>query len=101
MRSPSSSEERSTAKLGLVVLESLPGSVAKAAGLERGDVIISVNGVPTPDLESFIRARRLSCDRARLLIKRGEGSFVVEVALPPLQQPRPRRQNQPAPSCLN
>lgn len=43
---------------GLAFLGSLPGSPAEAAQLQRGDVVISVNGIPTPDLTSFLRARQ-------------------------------------------
>jgi S1-C subfamily serine protease len=43
---------------GLPFLGALPGSPA-ATELRRGDVVMSVNGIPTPDLAAFIEARKL------------------------------------------
>ena len=43
---------------GLPFLGALPGSPAEAE-LQRGDVVLSVNGMPTPDLAAFIEARKL------------------------------------------
>lgn len=43
---------------GLAFLGALPGSPAEAE-LERGDVVIAVNGMPTPDISSFLKARGL------------------------------------------
>jgi S1-C subfamily serine protease len=42
---------------GLAYLGSIRGSPADRARLRRGDVVIAVNGVPTPDLASFLQAR--------------------------------------------
>jgi S1-C subfamily serine protease len=43
---------------GLAFLGALPGSPADRARLRRGDVVIAVNGSPTPDLAAFLRARQ-------------------------------------------
>ncbi|MET0594502.1 MAG: PDZ domain-containing protein, partial [Polyangiaceae bacterium] len=43
---------------GLPFLGAIPGSPAERE-LRRGDVVISVNGMPTPDFDAFIQARAL------------------------------------------
>lgn len=35
-----------------------PGSSARQAGVRFADIILSVNGVPTPTFEDFLRAGR-------------------------------------------
>jgi S1-C subfamily serine protease len=42
---------------GLAYLGSIAGSPAERARLRRGDVVLAVNGHPTPDLMSFLHAR--------------------------------------------
>lgn len=42
---------------GLAYLGSIRGSPADRAHLRRGDVVLAVNGHPTPDLLSFLHAR--------------------------------------------
>jgi S1-C subfamily serine protease len=49
---------------GLPLFASLPGSAAERAGLRRGDIVISVNGLPTPDMDAFVRARSVRDDLA-------------------------------------
>jgi S1-C subfamily serine protease len=43
---------------GLAYLGSISGSPAERARLRRGDIVLAVNGVPTPDLLSFLQARK-------------------------------------------
>ena len=49
-----------TAK-GVVVMDVEAGENAEDAGLQRGDVIVSVNGSPVEDVEAF----RAAIDRAQ------------------------------------
>jgi S1-C subfamily serine protease len=48
---------------GLAFLGALPGSPAEGE-LQRGDVVVAVNGVPTPDVMSFLEARQLRANGA-------------------------------------
>jgi S1-C subfamily serine protease len=45
---------------GIPVLECLPGGPAAEAGVRYGDVLVSVNGAPTPTLEDYLRALEAS-----------------------------------------
>ncbi len=42
---------------GLPYLASIPGSAAERSGLQPGDIVVRVNGLPTPDADAFVRAR--------------------------------------------
>jgi S1-C subfamily serine protease len=42
---------------GLPLLGCLPGSPAARAGLRWGDIVVAVNGSPTPDVDSFVAAK--------------------------------------------
>jgi S1-C subfamily serine protease len=43
---------------GIPVWAVAPGSSARLAGVRFGDIILSVNGVPTPTFKDFLRAGR-------------------------------------------
>jgi S1-C subfamily serine protease len=53
---------------GLPVLGCRPDSPAARAGIRYGDIVLTVNGQPTPDWGAYIAARAL-----------GEGEMVVEI----------------------
>jgi S1-C subfamily serine protease len=42
---------------GMPFLAALPESPAARAGLRWGDVVVAVNGLPTPGIEAFVEAR--------------------------------------------
>jgi serine protease Do len=61
---------------GVVVMDTEAGEAADDAGLARGDVIVSVNGVRVDDKDAFeaeIAKARKGGGLARLRIRRGEG----------------------------
>lgn len=63
----------------------LPGSVAEAAGLQEGDVLLEIDGMPVAesfDLIYEVRQKRPG-DRSVLLIERAEARQSVEVTFPP------------------
>jgi S1-C subfamily serine protease len=47
---------------GIPVWGSLPGSVAHQAGMRYGDVIVRVNGRPTPNVDEYLAARDSRAD---------------------------------------
>ena len=58
---------------GVPVLGCSWGSVAAMIGLERGDVVIAVNGVKTPNEMAFNYARSLRDDQLELeVVREGE-----------------------------
>jgi len=70
---------------GVVVMDVDAGEAAEAAGLERGDVIVSVNGQAVDSLDAFDRAidSATSAGRARLRVYNGrlQGYRVVVLRL--------------------
>jgi serine protease Do len=68
---------------GVVVMDVEAGEAAEDAGLQRADVIVSVNGQAIDGLGSFERAIDAARPegRARLRIRRGEGYFVVVLSV--------------------
>ena len=44
---------------GMPLLLTLPDSPAARAGLRWGDIVLAVNGVPTPDADAFVAARKV------------------------------------------
>jgi len=79
-------ELEKTAKIlgGLLIWRSSPRGDAARAGVRQGDILLAVNGVPTPDVMSFMYARRLRQDRVTLdLFRFGERLRIeVELSLP-------------------
>jgi len=63
---------------GIVVISLEPGSAALAAGLRQGDVIVSANRIPTPDLQALDKALRGS--KSLLLnIQRGSAALFLYI----------------------
>lgn len=70
-----------TALGGLPVLGCRPGSPAARAGVRYGDVLLSVNGVKTPDWASYIEARSQRKLAMTIEVFRGGEEMTIEMAL--------------------
>jgi serine protease Do len=68
---------------GVVISRVVPGNGADEAGLQAGDLIVSVNGKAVANTNQFIQAMKAAGrkDKVLLLIKRGEVSQFVVVKL--------------------
>ena len=60
MLSRSDLSRLATALNGLPVMGCLAGSPAAEAGMRYGDVLLAIDGIPTPGWDEFIEARRHS-----------------------------------------
>ena len=67
---------------GVVVSGTVPGGPAAAAGLQRGDLVVSVDGHPVSNLRELYRAlwRRRAGEPVTLQVLRESDILVVEVA---------------------
>jgi S1-C subfamily serine protease len=72
---------------GVPVLGCRPGSPAARAGVQYGDVLMAVNGVPTPDWGAYVEARALDRGQMRVEVFRAGQTLVFEFALPALNEP--------------
>ncbi|MCA9675348.1 MAG: PDZ domain-containing protein, partial [Myxococcales bacterium] len=68
---------------GVPVLGCRPGSPAACAGVQYGDVLLSVNGVPTPDWGAYVEARALVQGAMRLEVFRDGATVALAFELPP------------------
>ncbi len=58
--------------IGAQVIDVEPNSPADAAGFQRGDLIVAVNGEPVKDIESFVALLAEQGPRVRIDLKRGK-----------------------------
>jgi S1-C subfamily serine protease len=66
-------EEIANVVQGVPVWGCLPGSTAAEAGVRYGDIVVAVNGVPTPGIDAYLEARKLRSDGFELkLFRSGE-----------------------------
>ena len=79
---------------GIPICTTLEGSIAREAGLRYGDIILRVNGKPTPTVEAYMVAKRL--DREKIVVTYFRSGRIHTLALnlqraatsapPPLQE---------------
>jgi predicted metalloprotease with PDZ domain len=72
---------------GVPVLGCRPGSPAARAGVQYGDVLVAVNGLPTPDWGSYIEARALGAGEMRVELFRAGQTLTFEFVLPQSSEP--------------
>ena len=66
-------EEIAATVQGVPIWGCLPGSSAAEAGVRYGDIVMRVNGVPTPNIDEYLSARALRVDGIELhLLRAGE-----------------------------
>jgi membrane-associated protease RseP (regulator of RpoE activity) len=64
---------------GLPLLGCLPGSPAARAGLRWGDIVIAINGAPTPDVDSYVEAKGLREGGMTVVIARDGTELHIEL----------------------
>lgn len=76
---------------GIAVWGCLPGSRAQRVGLRYGDVLLSVNGVRTSDMDEYLQARSLRDDVVALVVFRDGAEISIDIELDPAQRREPTR----------
>lgn len=76
-------EEIASTVEGVPVWGCLPGSSAAQAGVRYGDIVLEVNGVKTPGIDEYLRARSLRKDGFELLLFRDGHELRVYVEFRP------------------
>ncbi len=64
---------------GIPVLGCIEGSPSDRAGIRYGDVVLSVNGVKTSDMDLYLKARELRSDGAEVVVFRDGVEVVIEL----------------------
>ena len=72
---------------GVPVLGCRPGSPAARAGVRYGDILVAVNGMPTPDWSAYVEARALARGHMQVELFRAGETLVLEFALPMQGEP--------------
>src|SRR5215510_12785962 len=80
-------EEIASAVGGVPVWGCLPGSTAAEAGVRYGDIVLSVNGVRTLNIEDYLEARKLRTDGFDLKLFRAGVEIELYVAFRPPKDP--------------
>ncbi|HKO46183.1 MAG TPA: hypothetical protein VJV79_00580 [Polyangiaceae bacterium] len=80
-------EEIAATVQGIPVWGCLPGSTAAEAGVRYGDIVLGVNGMPTPGIGEYLSARALRSDGIELrLFRAGEELTLFVKFRPPEDQ---------------
>ena len=66
---------------GIPIWATFEGSVAHQAGLRYGDIILSVNGQPTPTVDDYFQAKNLHSEEMTLTYFRGGETYTITLAL--------------------
>lgn len=68
---------------GIPIWTTFEGSVAHQAGLRYGDIILCVNGRPTPTVQDYFAAKELDSERITLTYFRNGRTTTLTLALRP------------------
>ena len=79
---------------GIPIWSCLPGSAAARLGVRYGDVLLSVNGRPTPDVEAYVEARGLRSDGLAIVVFRDGREHTFELSLETRSAPLTRAELQ-------
>ena len=82
MQSPSDLTRIADAMGGLPIMGCLKNSPADLAGIRYGDILLSINGKPTPSWTEFFQARRQSKGQIVVRVFRQGDEFEVTMDLP-------------------
>jgi S1-C subfamily serine protease len=87
MMSQSQIQEIAATVRGIPVRGCLPGSTAAEAGVRYGDIVLAVNGVPTPTIDDYVSARALRSDGYELRLFRDGAELTLFVPFRPPTEP--------------
>src|SRR5580693_3723279 len=79
MQNPEQLTKLANALGGLPVLGCKPGSPAARAGIRYGDVVLAVNGTPTPDWSAYAEARRRRTGSMHVAVFRDGEELAIEL----------------------
>ena len=79
---------------GLRVKDILAGSPADKAGVKKGDILLSLNGVVLKDLDALDRAVLASPIKGEVLIWRNGWERPFEVEFPPIKKPEVKKEKE-------
>jgi predicted metalloprotease with PDZ domain len=82
MLSPADLSELATALGGLPILGCLENSPADRAGIRYGDILLSINGIPTASWSDFFQARRRATGQISVRVFRQGLEFDAKMDLP-------------------
>jgi C-terminal processing protease CtpA/Prc len=75
---------------GIPIWSTCEGSVAREAGLRFGDIILAVNGQPTPTVDAYFEAKGSSSETMTITYFRGGSMHDVVVSFRKVHAPTPR-----------
>ncbi|MFO0674645.1 MAG: PDZ domain-containing protein [Polyangiaceae bacterium] len=82
MKSTRDFERLAKALGGIPIWGCLPGSASARAGVRYGDVLLSVNGVPTPTIDAYLAARQSTKSTLTVVVFRDGAELTLKLRLP-------------------